>query len=254
MALIAISDLHISGATDPLYGSLLQLIRNRVRSGDTLVLAGDVFDLFVGNKEIFRERYAEFVTALREAGSRGVKIHYIEGNHDFLLKQVFAEVPNFHLSTSEIEFDLEGKRFFFSHGDTADRTDYGYRLLRLFFRSPVMRTFVQLAPGPWIDWIGQHSSRKSSHAKPRLPTGLPVDQFERLRKVYRNYAAERISQGYDFVVMGHCHDLDEMMFRVGERQGQYINIGYPRVHGSYVSWTEGEDRLQREALPSAQSS
>src|SRR5687768_5859798 len=93
MSLYVVSDLHIWGPDDPLYQSLLALIRDRAVSGDTVVLAGDLFDLFVGNKSIFKERYSEFIQLLILAGKRGVKLHYIEGNHDFLIRRTFRGIP-----------------------------------------------------------------------------------------------------------------------------------------------------------------
>jgi UDP-2,3-diacylglucosamine hydrolase len=248
MNLVVLSDLHVWGKEDPVYQSLLTILRERVSAGDTLVLAGDVFDLFIGNKKVFRERYAEFLSELVRAGERGVATHYIEGNHDFLMKRALGSIPGLHLHKHDFALELGGKRFFFAHGDTADRKDYSYRALRAFFRSPPMRAFVRLAPGSWIDGIGKLSSRHSRGAKPALASSLPTKNLEGLRKVYRNFAAERIAGGYDFVVMGHCHDLDEMAFVVGGHSGQYINVGFPRTHGSYLSWTPGDEKISRERL------
>ena len=59
-----------------------------------------------------------------------------------------------------------------------------------------------------------------------------------------------MKSGFDFVVMGHCHDRDEMTFRLGARSGHYMNIGYPRVHGCYVEWRPGDEQLRRVAMPS----
>lgn len=247
--LLAVSDLHVTGADDPIYRSLLSLIRDRAEAGDTLVLAGDLFDLFVGNKAIFVSRYSEFLRELAQAGRRGVRIHYIEGNHDFHVSRAFGGIPGLTVHAHDVAVEVGGKRFFFAHGDTVDPSDVRYRLLRGFFRSPLMRAFVVVAPGEWIDWIGQTSSRRSRASRPDLPQELPLGSMERLRRLYRNYAAEQLSRGYDFVVMGHCHDLDEMSFNIGGRTGQYVNVGYPRVHGSFLSWAPGEERIQREKLP-----
>jgi hypothetical protein len=112
-----------------------------------------------------------------------------------------------------------------------------------------MKLLVMLIPGGWLDSIGRASSKKSRSGKPALAACLPTDRMENLRKIYRSYAAERLSQGYDFVVMGHCHDLDEMHFNVGGRKGQYINVGFPRAHGSFLTWSPGEEKIQREKLP-----
>ena len=77
MRLFVVSDLHIRGPQDPIYRSLLTLLRDRARESDTVVLAGDIFDLFVGKKNVFLERYTEayrrelaaFVEAVR-SGTR----------------------------------------------------------------------------------------------------------------------------------------------------------------------------------------
>jgi UDP-2,3-diacylglucosamine hydrolase len=249
MALYAVSDTHITGAEDPLFRSVLSLLRDRAREGDTVVLAGDLFDLFVGRKKVFMERYREFFSELESAGRRGVRIHYIEGNHDFHLSRVFARIPGVVLHGRDFELELSGKRFFFAHGDLVDRRDYGYRALRLFFRSPLVRAAFALLPGSAIEWVGRQSARASKGAKYRLPAQLPQGRMEYLRATYRSFAAERMARGADFVVMGHCHDLDEKSFVIGARQGQYVNVGFPRVHGSFLSWSPGDERIQREKLP-----
>jgi UDP-2,3-diacylglucosamine hydrolase len=249
MSLYIVSDLHIHGASDPIYRALLSLIGDRAQAGDTLVLAGDVFDLFVGNKAIFRERYAEFFNGLARAGARGVQIHYIEGNHDFLIRRAFQDFPGISVHSEEVVLEIEGKRFFLAHGDCVDSRDYGYRALRAFFRSPPFRLFVMGLPGRWVDWIGRQSSHYSRNAQPRLPQSFSTERIERLRNLYRSYAAVKLAQGYDFVALGHCHDLDEMSFSIGGRHGQYINVGFPPAHGSFLSWSSGEEKIGRERLP-----
>jgi len=248
MSLFAVSDLHISGSDDPLMGSVIKLLRERAASGDTVVLVGDVFDLFVGNKKVFTEKYAPLLSALDFAGRRGVVLHYVEGNHDFLIRRAFAGIPSLKVHDHDVSVEISGKRFFFAHGDTADCGDFGYRFMRFMFRSWLMRALVIAIPGTWLDWIGRMSSRYSRDAKPLLPGELPIERREKLRRIYRSYAAERMAAGYDFVVMGHCHDLDEMFFTVDGRSAQYVNIGFPRKHGSFLSWDVGDEKIQREAL------
>jgi hypothetical protein len=60
-----------------------------------------------------------------------------------------------------------------------------------------------------------------------------------------------ICQGHDVVILGHCHDLDEFSFRVDGRSGYYLNVGYPRLHGSFLEWTSGEPKPNRIPLPKA---
>ncbi len=249
MSLLIVSDLHISGADDPLYFSLLLILRERAVAGDIVVLAGDLFDLFIGNKPIFIQRYSDLFAALSEAGKKGVEIHYIEGNHDFLIASAFRGIIGLTVHSHDVNIEIEGKRFYLAHGDTVDSRDYAYLLMRAFFRSLWMKAWIGLTPGKYLDKIGHSMSRKSRRKKPVSSSSLPLHRREYLRRTYRSYAAERLAQGYDFVILGHCHDLDEMYFNIGDRLGQYINVGYPRVHGSFLSWTPGDEKVQREKLP-----
>jgi UDP-2,3-diacylglucosamine hydrolase len=249
MNLFVISDLHIWGAQDPLYGSLVSLIRDRASAGDVAVFAGDLFDVFVGNKRVFVSEYKEFIDQTKLAAERGVRVHYIEGNHDFQLGGVFSGTPGIALHKESVAIDYARKKFFIAHGDLADHKDYGYRVWRGVLRSPPLKAAIAIAPGKLVERIGKRSSRYSSGRAPRLVNELPIEKRERMRTVYRSYAAERLAEGYDFVVMGHCHDLDEKVFKIDGRIGQYINVGYPRAHGSYLSWNPGEEKISREKLP-----
>jgi UDP-2,3-diacylglucosamine hydrolase len=246
MTLHILSDLHIYGADDPLIEPLISVFSERAKPHDVIVLAGDIFDLFVGNKRTFTDRYQPLIQAMSKAAKNHVKFHYIEGNHDFLLKNVFLDVPNLELHSEEVVLEMNGKKFYIAHGDQVDQNDYGYRLLRGLLRSLPMRLLLSALPGTWIDAIGNSSSGASRRKRPTLAAGLDTSKVEYLRKTYRSFAAEKLTEGYDFIVLGHCHDLDEKSFRIGERFGQYINVGYPRSHHSYLTWSAGESKIQRE--------
>jgi UDP-2,3-diacylglucosamine hydrolase len=245
MSIYIVSDLHIRDQADPLLDHLLNWV-DQAQKGDHLILAGDLFDLFIGNKQVFRSRYGSFIDALRRAGDRGVKSIYIEGNHDFQIGSVFRGIPGFEMTSSEVRLEVSGKKFYIAHGDQVDRSDYKYLAWRLFTRSPLMKSVIAIAPGSWVDSLGKKSSQKSRQTKPLLPSDLPRTARDELRKTYRNFAADRLLQGYDFVVLGHCHDLDEMCFSIGDRSGQYVNVGYPRIHDTYLAWSPGESKIRRE--------
>jgi UDP-2,3-diacylglucosamine hydrolase len=251
MRVVIVSDLHIRGADDPLCASLARLARDEARPGDRLVLAGDVFDLFVGDKPLFRTRYRELLGALAQAGARGVVIDSIEGNHDFHLERAFAEVPGLTVHPHHVRFTAGGRRFHVEHGDTIDRTDTGYLVLRAFFRSPVMKGLVAALPGEWLDAVGTRASHASGTRHPRLPSELEPARLARLRAHYRRHAEKLWAAGDDFVVLGHCHDLDGVSATVGGRAVQYLNVGYPRVHGTYVRYDSERDGegLTRVPMP-----
>ncbi len=245
MDLLIISDLHIESAEDRLLNSLNLLLTWRAKPGDRLVLAGDIFDLYVGNKRCFRDEFRSFHHALRIANDRGVRIDYIEGNHDFFLKEVFREFEHVKVHSKDVLIESCGQKFFISHGDLANQSDFKYRGMRMFLRNPLMRAFVLLSPGHWIQRVGMKSSYESRSSR----SDACQNRLNELRRVYRNYAAEKLMKGFDYVVMGHCHDLDEIRFKLGERVGVYFNVGYPRVHGSFLCWSQNDKKMTRQPLP-----
>lgn len=247
MKLVVISDIHIFGADDPLYGSLLALMRDALLPGDRFVLAGDIFDFLVGDQPSLNRRYSAFFESLSEMGRRGVETTYIEGNHDFHLRGVFAGLSNVRVVSAETEIAVEGKRVYVAHGDLVDREDRGYLALRVFFRSPFIRFIAFALPERAVEWIGKRSAESSRARNPRLPESRGTDRLSRLRATFRGFAEGKFREGFDAVVLGHCHDLDGKDFSAGGRTGSYLNVGFPRVHGTYVEFTR-EGGLVRKPL------
>lgn len=238
MSIHFLSDLHIEDSQDQTYLNLIELFKNGIAETDTIVLAGDIFDLFVGNKTVFKERYSEFFNLLEQFEKRKIKVHYIEGNHDFHLNEVFRSFNNVILHPKEVTIEQDQKRFYVAHGDLVDKADVGYLALRLFFRSPLVKAFVKASPDSWIDKLGKKSSDLSrvSHKE---------DKSENIKKTFRNFAATKILEGFDFVVLGHCHLSDDICFKVNERSGQYVNMGYPKTEKTYLKWNPEESKIKR---------
>ena len=235
MKVYFISDLHIQAATDPLYQPLLKII-GQLQAGDYLVLAGDIFDLFLGSKRNFSCEYIEFIERVRQASERGVQIHYIEGNHDFLMQAAFSRMKNVTVHHSEAVLDLQGRKIYIAHGDLVDRNDYKYRALRAVFRSAPLKVAVSLMPESLAESIGKKLSQHGKTQRPISAERLASPRRDALRQVFRSFAENKIREGFTYVVLGHCHDLDEQEFNNPENTGRYYNLGYPRIHKSYLIW------------------
>ena len=119
------------------------------------------------------------------------------------------------------------QKIYIAHGDLVDTRDRSYLRLRAFLRSPLMEFLCEHAPGRLIEMIGEASSRPHSKKIDDLPENWPLDHLLKLREKYRYFAKMRHLEGYDFVVLGHCHDLDQV-------DDYYFNMGYPQVHGQYL--------------------
>lgn len=240
MKVVVISDIHISGSTDPFYRALLSMIQLEISAGDQLVLAGDIFDFLVGKQPRRNEEYRELFELLRKKGSEGAQTTFIEGNHDFHLGSTFNGLPNFRVEKEKIELKTDSHRVYVAHGDLVDPEDYGYRALRLFFRSPFMRFMAFVLPEKAVDWVWTFSSKTSQSLK-------GTERIERTRKIYREFAEKKFREGFDAIILGHCHDNHEFSFTDGERKGGYMNVGFPKAHRSYIVFTD-ESGLERRPL------
>lgn len=245
-----LSDLHLWGdeelSPDPLAHAVERYLKEQVSSGDWVILAGDIFDVFVGPQPLYERRYRRTLQAIRDLGLRGISVHYIEGNHDFRMSSVFKDDAHVRLYSDEIVLDWEGEKFYIAHGDLVDDGDYGYLALRAFLRSAPIDYLAGALPGKIVDWLGSRSNSYSRGAKPLLPEHLPETKLLELRSKYRSFAEQKLMQGFDTVILGHCHDLDDQTFKVGTRVRRYFNMGYPRVHGYILRWskTGGVERVR----------
>jgi|GEM_PF-391309 len=242
------SDLHLASDSDDIARAWIDFLEHSVSPGDVLVLAGDIFDAFAGYKKVFLNRFAAVLRAVHGACARGAVIHVLEGNHDIYLQAWVASLPGATLHGRGVQLEWGQRRVWIEHGDQVNATDYGYRALRLLFRSPLMRGWVAYSPDRAFDAFAQLASRSSRGAHPWLPEQLPATELASLRRIYREAAAQRLLHDADCVVYGHCHDLDEVRFTAGDRPVQYINMGYPAVHGAILRGRVSGEFLERHAI------
>lgn len=237
----AISDIHITNSKDPAYSKLIDLIHKTV-PGDVFYLGGDIFDFLVGDQPALRHEYSQFFSLIVDKKKSGVRFLYVEGNHDFHLDFLADEIE---VSSESFSLDFGGKRFYLAHGDLVDQEDKKYLILRSIFRSAFIRFTARALPDRAVLWVGDKASEASRNRNPRLLDERGPESLERIRKKFRRFSEDKIKEGFHFVVLGHCHDLDEKEFNSSSGQGHYMNIGYPKKHGRYVYWEPGLTRLER---------
>lgn len=243
MRLFYLSDLHLADDSSPAAARFIGFLGKLPQKQDRLVLGGDIFDLFVGNKRVFRKKFAGVLAAIKKASERGVEIHYLEGNHDFHLAGTFAGLSRFHFHADEFSLRFGKKQFYFSHGDLIDPEDKGYRLLRASTKNFAFRAFVATVPNFMVDKIGNWSSHQSR--KYNQTERMATEQQVRLRGLYLEFAKAKAGEGADYILIGHSHLPDNVSFP----EGQYVNLGFSGEHLPYAEWSEGEKAIAVKHYP-----
>ena len=234
------SDLHLTDSNSSLYRSFLKTLETPSRPDDVVVFSGDLFDLMVGDSDYFRRKFAGFFKAVERLAASGVQVHYIEGNHDFHLRKLFQTAVRFHDESVVLEDRSHSKpvKIYIAHGDLVDEDDTGYLRLRAFLRATPIRVLSSILPGSMIEKIGFAVSRPLHQKADEIPEMWSPEKREHLRKVFREFAKSKHRDGNDFVILGHCHDLDSV-------EPYYFNMGYPPVHQQYLYY---ENTLKRVAF------
>ncbi|MBN2283261.1 MAG: UDP-2,3-diacylglucosamine diphosphatase [Deltaproteobacteria bacterium] len=197
MKAIFLSDAHLKERTQPGYGRLLDFLRSMNGAVDHLFVAGDFFDFWFCHENAIYEDFKPVLDALFELGSSGVRISYCEGNHDFFLKDFF-EPRGVTVFSESADIRLDGSRIYLAHGDTVDRTNRRYLFLRRILRSRSLYALQRILPPALIWKVALFSSNISRDHLGALDHGL-VEKM-------KSFAGEKFAEGYDAVILGHCHE------------------------------------------------
>lgn len=216
--IVIISDVHLGT-----YGCHARELLNYLKSikPEMLILNGDFIDTWQFRKRYFPRRHMEVIQRILKMASAGVRVYYITGNHDDILRRYSDfSAGNIHLRDKLI-LKLKGQTCWIFHGDIFD----------LFIRySPLLSRLG----GKGYDWLIRLNRFIN---KLRMAMGLPRMSFAKRVKHRVKEAVKFISdfentalqlaaeQNYDYVICGHIH---RPQMRVEEVQGKkitYFNAG-----------------------------
>lgn len=188
----------------------------------TLILNGDIIDIWNFKKNYFTRDHTEVVRRLLKMSVNGTKIYYLTGNHDDQLRK-FGEIS---LGTIELRnklvFQVADKKYWIFHGDVFDVSIQRARWLARLggagydFLIQINRNINRIRR-----FFGYSPVSFSAKIKKRVKGAVKfVSDFE---QTAIDLAAEK---GYDCVVCGHIHQptIREVEAANG-RKITYMNSG-----------------------------
>jgi UDP-2,3-diacylglucosamine hydrolase len=192
--------------------SLVQFLDLVRTDGDQLFIVGDLFDFWFEYKSVVPKGYFRLFSKLADLSDAGIKLTYLAGNHDFWLRDYFPQELGIQIERDPIERTIMGKRFYLHHGDGLLKNDTGYRILKRVLRNKTNIFLFSLIHPDLAAMIARWSSHQSrQYTSKRAYEGDDMSRF----------AQQKISEGYDFVIMGHNH----VSCRRNIGSGVYVNLG-----------------------------
>ena len=230
--IVVLSDVHLGT-----YGSRAIELVNYLESikPKTLVLNGDIIDIWQFSKHYFPESHMRVVKAIMSLLTEGTIVYYVTGNHDEMLRKFKGlQLGNFHIVNKVVLTLPTGKAWIF-HGDVFDTTmkhskwlaklgGKGYDLLIL------LNTF--------INWVSLKFGRGRVSLSKKVKDSVKgiikyVNDFE-------GTAADiAMENNYTYVICGHIHQPKIREFS-NERGNKvtYLNSG---------DWVENMTSLEYNA-------
>ncbi|VAW35198.1 hypothetical protein MNBD_DELTA02-134 [hydrothermal vent metagenome] len=242
MKIIFVADAHLRGIDDPNQENLtefLSWLTAEDRRPDKLVLLGDLFDFWTGNCRVVFDHYRPVLDALLKLKEAGVKIIYLEGNHDFSMGPFFTKDLAAEVFTSSHEIDIEGQRTFLAHGDICDDSS-GYRIWRWLIRSFFFRALIYILPDKMIWNIAKKLSGNSRRN--------PIRSRE-LERRFKNFARKKIALGFDNVILAHTHIPAVKAEVANKKKGTYANPGSFEGSKKYLQYSDGKFRVRTFSKP-----
>ncbi len=206
-----IADLHLGAS----YTDRHECERRAVRwldsiKGDArrLFLMGDILDYWFEYRTVAPQGYIRFLGKLAELSDAGVEIHWFTGNHDIWIFDYLPRELGITLHRTYTEMEIDGSRFFLSHGDDVGERSRSFRFLRGLFHNKVAQwCYSWLHPD--LTMILAHGwsarSRKSHAPESEAYRG---EENEPLVRFAKEYAAHH---EIDYFIFGHRHILLDLM-------------------------------------------
>lgn len=235
MKAIFLADAHLKNAKDDSYRDLMEFI-HLMPAVDRLFIAGDFFDFwFCRDKRVY-PGFTPIIDELINLKQRGTDIFIFEGNHDFHLGSYFSEILGMTVFTGWAGIDLDDQKILISHGDMVDKTNRKYILLRKFLRSGLFYRIQKMTPLFLLWKIARFSSVTSKQ--------LTIESENRIVKKMEIFSLEKFREGFDAVILGHCHKPSLKEYVMDGRKRTFATPGdWIRRH-SYLYYEDGDFTLR----------
>ncbi|TYP99400.1 UDP-2,3-diacylglucosamine pyrophosphatase LpxH [Tenacibaculum adriaticum] len=213
-----ISDVHLGT-----FGCRATELHNYLKTINpkTLILNGDIIDIWQFNKRYFPKPHMKVIKALMSFITSGTKVYYITGNHDEMLRRF----KDFSLGSFEIVnkvvLDIDGKKGWFFHGDVFDVTmQHSKWLAKLGGIGYDTLIMINTA----VNWISEQFGYGRLSFSKKIKNG--VKSAVKFINNFETTASDiAISEGYDYVVCGHIHQPEMRVIQNEEGETIYMNSG-----------------------------
>jgi len=206
--ILFISDLHLSPERPEIGRLFLRFLREQEKCIGSLYILGDLFEVWLGDDAIL-PAYQPFLEALRDLGERGVSLHVMRGNRDFLMGESFASLTGATLLEDPTVVSLGGIPTLLMHGDLLCTDDVAYQEFRAMVHDPAwQRALLGKSMEERLGIARQLREESRTATRGKSAEIMDVNQ-ETVEQFLREFGASQLIHGHTHRPAEHRFTLDD---------------------------------------------
>lgn len=189
----------------------------------TIVLNGDFIDIWQFSKRYWPKSHMKVVKQLMKMISKGVKVYYVTGNHDELLRKFEGfKLGSFKIVNKLLLHHDTGEKAWIFHGDVFDVTmKYSKWLARLGGSGYNFLILVNRL----ANYISERVFKKGKLSLSKKIKDSVKKAVSYINDFEQTAADIGISNQYDYVICGHIHHPQIKKISTAKGSITYLNSG-----------------------------
>ncbi|MFZ4771427.1 MAG: UDP-2,3-diacylglucosamine diphosphatase [Ferruginibacter sp.] len=207
----------------------------------TVILNGDIVDIWQFSKRYWPKSHMKIIKQLMQWMSKGVKIYYITGNHDEMLRKfVGFKMGSFQIVNKVIlKLDNDETAWFF-HGDVFDVTMQHSKWLA---KLGAIGYDTLILINSFANFLSEKIFRKGKLSLSKKIKNSVKSAVKFINNFEQTAADIGIDKKYNYVICGHIHQPE--MKEITNEHGsiQYLNSGDWIENLTALEYVEGKWNL-----------
>jgi UDP-2,3-diacylglucosamine hydrolase len=226
-----ISDLHLTEERPEANERFIGFLEDKARSAEALYILGDFFEYWIGDDDLGEPFNAVIAGLLKDLTQRGVQLHLMHGNRDFLIGERFCAATGARLLDDPTVAEISGVKTLLMHGDTLCTDDVEYQAWRRKARSPHFQAEFLAKPIAERRHAVMQMREKSKEVMQAKTEQIMDVNDDAVRQALRRHGVRRLIHGHTHRPGRHAIDVDGQRCERWVLPDWYGRGGYVEVAG-----------------------
>jgi UDP-2,3-diacylglucosamine pyrophosphatase LpxH len=238
--ILVLSDVHLGT-----YGCHAKELLHYLKSikPKTVILNGDIIDIWQFSKRYWPKSHMKIVKHLMSWMSKGVKIYYITGNHDEMLRKFVGFKMGSLRIVNKVILDLDNdKKAWFFHGDVFDVTMQHSKWLA---KLGAVGYDTLILINRLANFISEKIFKKGKLSLSKKIKNSVKSAVKFINSFEQTAADIAICNQYDYVVCGHIHQPEMRVIENEHGKVMYLNSGDWIENLTALEYVNGEWKLYK---------